>query len=128
MKQLLVEDPQEPTVDKHFLSLMNNRSIEKLPAGARGLPSWAQPGAKNARGHCAVSSSHYMGLACVEGTFLEITLDSGGSKTMVDKHTAIKMGLDIEWADQTKKYYGTFSGVSGTSMQYLGVTKKPVLV
>lgn len=127
MKTLLSEDdkPIQPA-DKTFFKLLEDRTEHKLPAGARGLPEWAPKGAKNARGVCQVSSSHYLGLACVEGAVIEVTLDSGGGRTMIDANTAKLIGLDVEWASETNKHYGTFSGVSGSSCQYLGVTRGPV--
>lgn len=90
------------------------------------MPSWAPTDAKNARGVCAVNSSHYLALACVDSAVLEVTLDSGGARTMIDSNTARLIGLDVEWAVDTKKHYGTFSGVNGKALQYLGVTKRPV--
>ena len=39
---------------------------------------------------------------------MEVLLDSGGSRTMVDKQTALAMGLDIEWADPKNNYMGSF--------------------
>lgn len=95
---------------------MQERDELKLPAGARGMPSWAPKSAKNARGVCSVNSSHYIALACVGGAVLEATLDSGGSRTMVDEHTAKLIGLDVEWAKDTNKHYGSFSGVNGKSL------------
>jgi hypothetical protein len=47
---------------------------------------------------------------------------------MIDANTAKLIGLDIEWAQDTKKHYGSFSGVSGSSNSYLGVSKSPVTV
>lgn len=126
MKLLLDDSPHTGTADRSFLNVLQDRKEYKLPEGARGLPSWAPNGAKNARGVCSTSSSHYLGLASVDGAFLEVTLDSGGGRTMIDESTARRIGLDIEWAEDTKKHYGTFSGVSGSSCQYLGVTRRPV--
>jgi predicted aspartyl protease len=110
------------------MQLIQEREEYKLPAGARGMPSWAPKDAKNARGVCAANSSHYIALACVGGAVIEVTLDSGGSRTMIDENTAKLIGLDIEWAKDTNKHYGSFSGVNGKSLQYLGMTKQPVKV
>lgn len=68
------------------------------------MPSWAPTsGIKNARGVCPASSSHYLALASVQGAFLEVTLDSGGGRSMIDEHTAKLIGLDVEWAKDTNK-------------------------
>jgi hypothetical protein len=56
---------------------------------------------------------------------VEVVLDSGGAKTMIDKNTARLLNLDIEWATEGKSY-GSFSGVSAQPTQYLGRSKGPV--
>ena len=43
---------------------------------------------------------------------VELILDSGGARTMVDRETAKALGLNIEWASEGKSC-GVFSGVTG---------------
>jgi hypothetical protein len=114
--KVLLDDPTSNNIsggDKQYLQMMQEREEFKLPEGARGLPNWGPKNAKNARGVCPASAAHYTGLACVDGTFIEVTLDSGGARTMIDEHTARLLKLDVEWAADTNKYYGTFTGING---------------
>jgi hypothetical protein len=64
-----------------------DREVVPLPAGVRGIPDWAI-GSKNCRGIVPVARSHYLGLACLNNCMVEVVLDSGGAKTMIDKNTA----------------------------------------
>lgn len=108
--QLLIraEEGETKPQDKIFLFDSKPENVSKLPAGQRGLPDWAPKSAKNLRGVCEVNTCHYSALACINNCFLEVLLDSGGGKTMIDKQTAIALGLDIEWADPTKNFLGSF--------------------
>jgi predicted aspartyl protease len=47
----------------------------------------------------------------LNGRLVEVILDSGGARTMVDKETAKALGLNVEWATPEKSF-GSFSGVS----------------
>lgn len=47
---------------------------------------------------------------------------------MIDANTARLIGLKVEWAADTKKTYGTFSGANGECASYLGIAKDPVRV
>ena len=58
-------DLSSPTPDPSYLFQVKPEKVEKLPAGAKNLPSWAPPGARNLRGMCEVNSCHYSGLVCV---------------------------------------------------------------
>jgi predicted aspartyl protease len=92
------------------------------------MPTWAGKDCKNARGVCSVNGSHYIALAKVDKAVMEVTLDSGGSRTMIDSETAKLIGLEVEWAKDTNKNYGSFSGVNGKSMSYVGVAKAPLRI
>ena len=74
----------EPPNEVSFFHV-NHDKLVKLPAGAKGLPSWAPPDARNLRGMCEINSCHYAGLMSINGGFVEVLLDSGGSRTMIDK-------------------------------------------
>jgi hypothetical protein len=59
------------------------------------------------------------------GKLVEVMLDPGGARTMIDKATAIALGLNIDWADGNK-CFGTFSGISATASKYLGIARGPI--
>ena len=107
---------------------MADRELVKLPAGARGMPDWVKKDAKNARGVCPVNPNHYIGLVQFGNAVMEVTLDSGGTRTMIDEHTARLIGLDVDWADQSSKNYGSFSGANGENSPYLGMVRSPVKI
>lgn len=112
-------------VDRSFLLSGLEREDTKLPAGARGIPTWAPEGVENLRGLVPVSNTHYHALVSLMGKLVEVMLDPGGARTMIDRATAIALGLNIEWADANKSF-GTFSGVSATPSPYLGIARGPV--
>ena len=60
-----------------------------------------------------IQKTHYLGLIELNGRVVEVILDSGGARTMVDKDTAVALGLRIEWASDSK-FFGSFSGVTST--------------
>jgi hypothetical protein len=132
VSMLLEDDPgvQEDAevADKAFL-LAGQGVVEatKLPAGSRGVPDWASVGAKNLRGLVQISGSHYLGLCEVNGRLVEVVLDSGGARTMIDKDTARALGLNVEWATSGKSF-GTYSGVTSSNSSYAGRAVGPVQV
>ena len=114
-------------MDRAYLLAGHDSTETRLPEGARGLPSWASSEAKNLRGVVSVQSSHYLGLVELNGRVVEVILDSGGARTMVDRETAIALGLKIEWADD-QKFFGSFSGVSSTPTRYAGRAVGPISI
>lgn len=101
--------------------------MEKLPAGARGLPKWAKEGAKNGRGMLPISRSHYIGLIAIDGGFCEAIVDTGGARSMIDYESAKALGLNIELASKERSF-GSFWGPSGEPIEYFGRVKGPVEV
>lgn len=99
--------------------------MEKIPAGARGLPDWAKPGARNCRGMLPISRSHYTALVAIDDKFCEAIVDTGGAKTMIDHESAKALGLNIELAGDGRSF-GSFWGPSGSPVEYYGRVKGPV--
>lgn len=114
--------------DNNYMFKSATRDLISLPAGARGVPSWAPPNIINCRGLVAVSKAHYLALAVVNGRLIEVMVDTGGARTMVDRMTAIKLGLNVKWSCDNPGIAGTFSGVSGNTTEYLGVAVGPIKV
>lgn len=72
-----------------------------------------------------MANTHYYALASLNNRISEILLDSGGARTMIDKETAVQLGLTIEWADENN-FLGTFSGISATPVKYAGRAVGPI--
>ncbi len=118
------EEEIDDMEDKVYFIKGADREEVKLPAGSRGVPTWAPDTVKNYRGLLPVSKAHYLGLVTINGNLTEAILDTAGSRTMIDSNTAKTLGLDVTWAGK-EDVVGTFSGVCG-SAKYAGVLKGPV--
>lgn len=117
------EAPELGVPDKQMLA--TPAATEKLPAGARGLPSWAKSGARNGRGMLPISRSHYIALVAINEGFCEAIVDTGGARSMIDYESAKSLGLDVELANEERSF-GSFWGPAGDPVSYYGRVKGPV--
>lgn len=122
----VLEGGVEEDSDTSYMFRSTTRDVVSLPAGSRGVPTWAPPNVINCRGLIAMSKAHYLGLAVVNGRLVELMIDTGGARTMVDRNTALTLGLNVRWSKDNPGIAGTFSGVSGNTMEYLGVAVGPI--
>lgn len=79
----------------------------------------------NARQVCEVSRAHYTGLCRLGSGVIEVMLDSGGARTMIDLPTAEMLGLEVERATASK-YFGSFYSASAVPTPYAGRVVGPV--
>jgi hypothetical protein len=102
-----------------------NTNYVKMPEDRQSLPDWVPEGVMNARGVCEVSKAHYTGLCKLGNGVIEVMLDSGGARTMIDLQTAEMLGLDVE-RTTASKYFGCFYSASAVPTPYAGRVRGPV--
>ena len=76
-------------------------------------PKWMKEvSTQDKRPDINLSNNHFMGQAVINGTIVHAMLDTCGAKSMIDKRTALAIGLEIEVAS-SKKHFGSFYGPQG---------------
>jgi hypothetical protein len=125
--RLVLDKEEEPLhdadneADPVYFQKTEAREEVKLPAGSRGIPSWAPSNVQNHQGLLPASKALYIGLVTINNKLTEVILDTAGSRTMIDSNTARALGLDVTW-----ERVGQFSGVGGGALTYAGMVKGPV--
>lgn len=87
------------------------------------VPKWAEPVKHNLLGAIPFSRCHFFATVKVEDAVVEALMDTGGARSVIDKHTVAKMGLSIEKVD-----CGSFWGLGAGPVPYLGRVAGPVRV
>jgi hypothetical protein len=81
----------------------------------------------NLRGLSDLSPAHYSAVCELGKGVVDMMLDTGGARTMIDLETAMKLGLPVERVSATK-YFGSFYSASGVPTPYAGRVKGPVTI
>ena len=88
------------------------------------VPEWARSNVRfNLLGTMPFTRCHHFAAARVENAMVEWLVDTGGARTVADKHTIAKMGLKIEYGD-----FGSFWGLGAGPTSYLGRVPGPIII
>ena len=91
------------------------------------ISSWASPDTENLLELVPHSSAHYMACGEINGRLINMVVDTGGARTMMDRTVASKLGLPIERANKKIKF-GSYYGPGGKETYYWGRVPGPVIV
>lgn len=120
------DGPEEPP-DWQYHSVSEIVDPPTLESRERTLPHWAK-GLKNLRGLIEFSRSHFYAIVGVKGpggdtVVGEAVMDTGGSRSLIDKDTAAQFGLQVHVGDA-----GYFWGPGNSVEPYYGKVEGPVVL
>lgn len=84
-------------------------------------PEWAGKVKYNLLGRIPFTRCHFFAAVKIGEAMIEALMDTGGARSVVDKHTAAKMGLQVASGD-----YGSFWGLGAGPVPYLGCVLGPI--
>ena len=119
------EEDITPGSDKIFLS----KNIGPLPSAdsLKQKPQWASEEAEDMLDMVPHSTAHYMATVEINKKLINLIVDTGGARTMMDRRVAESLGLPIDKASK-KKRYGSYWGPGGKETYYWGRVQGPVTV
>ena len=123
--KLVEAEDEEDLVDIQCMSKAKE-IVEPATESTRSLkvPEWARSNVRfNLLGTMPFTRCHHFAAARVEEAMVEWLVDTGGARTVADKHTIAKMGLKIEYGD-----FGSFWGLGAGPTSYLGRVPGPIII
>ena len=123
--KLVEAEDEEDLVDIQCMSKAKE-IVEPATESTRSLkvPEWARSKVRfNLLGTMPFTRCHHFAAARVEEAMVEWLVDTGGARTVADKHTIAKMGLKIEYGD-----FGSFWGRGAGPTSYLGRVLGPIII
>ena len=123
--RLVEAEEEEGLVDIQCMSKAKE-IVEPATESTRSLkvPEWARSNVRfNLLGTMPFTRCHHFAAARVEEAMVEWLVDTGGARTVADKHTIAKMGLKIEYGD-----FGSFWGLGAGPTSYLGRVPGPIII